>query len=295
MSRIRANGITLEYEALGNPRDPAILLIMGFAFQMTRWPPGLIRGLAEAGHHVIWFDNRDIGLSEDLSAQVPDLVSRLMKGSLSARDASAPAYTLDTMAMDAACLLDALGIAEADVLGISMGGMIAQLMALDHPAKVRKLIPVMTSSGAPDLPPPLPAAAAALAAIPPIRTAQAIADVAVLAQTAIGSLPGIRNTEESIRANAIADFHRSDRPMGMARQYAAILAQPRWHDRLAQIRKPTLVLHGEADPLIRPACGEDIARRIPGANFRSFPGWGHDLVETMTPALLGEIIPFLRA
>lgn len=300
MPAIRANGIRLEYDTLGDPAAPAILLIMGFAFQMTRWPEGFRRGLAEAGHRVIWFDNRDIGLSQDLSpdlsGSLTPLVRSMMQATLTGQAPGAvPVYTLDTMAADAAGLLDGLGIEQADVLGISMGGMIAQLMALNHPGKVRRLIPVMTSSGAPGLPPPQPAAAAALAAVPPVRTPEAIADIAVLAQTAIGSVPELRNSEAAIRANAIADFHRSDRPMGMARQYAAILTQPRWHDRLETVPHPTLVLHGEADPLIRPECGADIARRIPGARFRSFPGWGHDLVETMTPALLGEIIPFLKS
>lgn len=275
MARIRANGIEIEYETLGNPEDPAILLIMGFAFQMTRWPEEFRRGLAEAGFHVIWFDNRDIGLSADMGGQA--------------------AYTLSDLAADSAGLLDALGIARAHVVGMSMGGMIAQLMALDYAPKVAKLVAMMTSSGAPGLPPPTPEAAAALTAVPLERTADAIAGIAVSAQHAIGSAPHLRNSADLIRQRAIEDFRRSDRPFGIIRQFTAIQTQPRWHDRLGAITQPTLVLHGAADPLIRPASGEDIARRIPGARFKTFPGWGHDLADAMSETLVSEITAFLKA
>lgn len=296
MPRAKTNGIEIEYDTLGSADDPAILLIMGFALQMTRWPEGLKRGLADAGYRVIWFDNRDIGLSTEFATQIPPAPSDIIAAAMAGKDTAAMVpYTLDAMAADAAGLLDALGIGQADVLGVSMGGMIAQLMALDHPAKVRKLIPVMTTSGAPGLPPPTPEAAAALTALPPERTAEAIGAVAVHAQHAIGSAPALRNSADIIRKRAIEDFHRSDRPFGIARQYAAVLAQPRWHERLASVTHPTLVLHGADDPLIRPACGEDIAARIPGARFRSYPGWGHDLADTMSETLVAEITAFLRS
>lgn len=275
MARINANGIAIEYETMGNPEDPAILLIMGFAFQMTRWPAGFRRALADAGFHVIWFDNRDIGLS----AEMADMSS----------------YTLTDLAADSAGLLDALGITRAHIVGMSMGGMIAQLVALDHPHKVDRLVAMMTSSGAPDLPPPTQEALAALTAVPMERTAEAIGEIAIAAQHAIGSAPGLRNSAETIRQNAIDDFHRSDRPMGIIRQFTAIQAQPRWHERLGDIKAKTLVLHGANDPLVRPAAGEDIARRIPGAQFRSLPGWGHDLADSMSETLAGKIIAFLKA
>lgn len=281
MARIRANGIEIEYETLGNPDDPAILLIMGFAFQMTRWPEEFRRQLAGAGFHVIWFDNRDIGLSADLGAP--------------STDGSIQSYTLTDLAADAAALLGALGIDKAHIVGMSMGGMIAQLMALDHPEKVRKLVAMMTSSGAPGLPPPTPEAAAALTAVPMERTAEAIGEIAIAAQHAIGSAPHLRNSAEIIRQRAIEDFHRSDRPLGIIRQYTAILNQPRWHERLGSVTQPTLVLHGEADPLVRPEAGQDIARRIPGALYKSFPGWGHDLADAMSETLAAEITAFLKA
>lgn len=274
MARIRANGIELEYDTAGNPENPAILLIMGFAFQMTRWPPAFRQALADAGFYVLWFDNRDIGLSQEM-------------GGFSS-------YTLSDLAADAAGLLDALGIARAHIAGMSMGGMIAQLMALDHPHKVARLVAMMTSSGAPDLPPSTAEALAALTAVPLQRTPEAIADIAVKAQHAIGSAPHLRNSADTIRRNAIEDFHRSDRPFGVIRQFTAIQAQPRWHERLGAVTAPTLVLHGSEDPLVRPAAGEDIARRIPGARFRSIPGWGHDLADALSETLAGEIAAFLK-
>lgn len=275
MPRIHANGIEIEYDTLGDPGAPAILLIMGFAFQMTRWPEDFRQQLAASGYRVIWFDNRDIGLSSEM----PDMMSL---------------YTLDDLAADAAALLEALGIESAHIVGMSMGGMIAQLMALDHPQKVRKLVAMMTTSGAPDLPPPTPEAAAALAAFPMQRTAEAIGELAVRAQHAIGSLPHLRNEADLIRQRAIDDFHRSDRPLALVRQLTAIQSQPRWHDRLGEVHCPALVLHGEADPLVSPQAGQDIARRIPGARFVSIPGWGHDLADALSERLASEIVSFLR-
>ena len=294
MPRAEANGIEIEYETLGHDSDPAILLVMGFGVQMTRWPEGLKRGLADAGFRVIWFDNRDIGLSTELAGKVPPSPGEIITTVMQGKDASALVpYTLNDMAADTAGFLDAIGVEAADVLGVSMGGMIAQLLALNHPHKVRRLIPVMTTSGAPGLPPASDEAMAALTAVPPERTPEAIADLAVAAQRAIGSAPSLRNPEESVRQRAIADFHRSDRPFGVARQYAAILAQPRWHERLGNVPHPTLVLHGAVDPLIRPAAGEDIARRIPGARFQTFPDWGHDMADAMSETLVSEITAFL--
>ncbi|MGA1342362.1 MAG: alpha/beta hydrolase [Hyphomonas sp.] len=296
MARAKANGIEIEYDMLGSAGDPAVLLIMGFALQMTRWPEELKRGLADAGFRVIWFDNRDVGLSTEFTQFTPPSPMDVMTAVMTGQDASRLVpYTLHAMAADSAGLLDALGIERADVLGVSMGGMIGQLMALDYPHKVRKLIPVMTTSGDPLLPPATPEAMMALTAVPASRTPDAIGDIAVQAQHAIGSHPELRNSAEVIRARAMEDFHRSDRPFGMARQYAAILGTPRWHERLSGVTAPTLVLHGADDPLIRPAAGEDIARRIPAAIFKSYPKWGHDLADRMSETLLADIVPFLRA
>ena len=202
-------------------------------------------------------------------------------------------YILNDMAADAAGLVQALGANKADVMGFSMGGMIVQLMALNHPERVRTLIPVMTTSGDPALPPATPEAQQALTAVPEVRNADAIGDLAAQSRRVIGSHETVRNSDEAVKAMAIRAFERSDRPMGVARQYAAILAQPRWHERLAGVSHPTLVLHGAQDPLIRPAAGQDIAERIPGAEIEIIEKWGHDLPEKMVPVLLNRIVPFL--
>ncbi|MBI1400196.1 alpha/beta hydrolase [Hyphomonas sp.] len=296
MARAKTNGIELEYDTMGSPNDPAVLLIMGFALQMTRWPEALKRGIADAGFRVIWFDNRDVGLSTEIAGFTPPSAMEIIQAAMAGKDtAKLVPYTLDDMATDTAGLLDAIGIEQADIIGMSMGGMIGQLMALDHPRKVRKLVAMMTTSGNPALPPPTPEAMAALSALPPVRTAEAIGEIAVVAQHGIGSHPDLRNSAEIIRARAIEDFHRSDRPFGILRQNGAVVAQKRWHERLGQVTAPTLVLHGADDPLVRPAAGEDIARRIPGAVFKRYPKWGHDLADRMSDTLVSDIVPFLRA
>lgn len=294
MARIEANGIEIEYEETGSPNDPLMLLVSGFSSQMTSWPDSFRRGLADAGRRVIVFDNRDIGLSTELVGQVAPSPRDIVKAIAAGKPMhSAVPYLLNDMAADAAALVAALGAKDADMLGVSMGGMIVQLMALNHPERVRALVPVMTTSGDPTLPPSTPEATAALTAVPENRTPGAVADLAVKGRAAYGSHPDIRTPDDEIRVAAIAAMERSDRPGGVARQYAAILAQPRWHQRLGSITHPTLVLHGAMDTLIRPAAGQDIARRIPGADIEVIDKWGHDLPEKIVPTLLDRIAPFL--
>ena len=294
MPRAKTNGIEIEYAEYGSPGDPLMLLVSGFSGQLTRWPQGFIDGLVDAGRRVVVFDNRDIGLSTEFTNQVPPAPKDIVKGIAAGEPMHEKVpYTLDDMAADVAGLIEALGADKADILGASMGGMIVQLVALNHPGRVRTLIPVMTTSGAPGLPPADPEAQAALTAVPDMRTAEVIGDLAVQSRAAIGSVEGVRNSDDQIRRTAMADFQRSDRPMGVARQYAAILAQPRWHERLAGLDVPTLVLHGGVDPLIKPDCGRDVAERIPGAEIEIIDKWGHDLPEKMVPVLLNRIVPFL--
>lgn len=294
MARIKANGIEIEYEETGSPNDPMMMLVSGFSSQMTSWPDSLRRGLADAGRRVVVFDNRDIGLTTELAGQAAPSPRDIVKGIAAGKPMhEAVPYLLNDMAADAAALVEALGASEADVLGVSMGGMIVQLMALNHPERVRALIPVMTTSGDPSLPPATPEATAALTAVPANRTPDAVADLAVKGRSAYGSHPDIRASDNEIRTAAIAAMERSDRPAGVARQYAAILAQPRWHERLAFVAHPTLVLHGAIDTLIRPEAGEDIARRIPDADIAVIDKWGHDLPEAIVPVLLNRIVPFL--
>ena len=294
MPRIEANGIEIEYEEYGKPDDPMLLLVSGFSGQMITWPDAFKQGLAEAGRRVVIFDNRDIGLSTEFTNEVPPAPRDIVKGVMAGEPMHEKVpYILNDMAADAAGLVQALGANKADVMGFSMGGMIVQLMALNHPERVRTLIPVMTTSGDPALPPATPEAQQALTAVPEVRNADAIGDLAAQSRRVIGSHETVRKSDEAVKAMAIRAFERSDRPMGVARQYAAILAQPRWHERLAGVSHPTLVLHGAQDPLIRPAAGQDIAERIPGAEIEIIEKWGHDLPEKMVPVLLNRIVPFL--
>ena len=294
MPRIEANGIEIEYEEYGKPDDPMLLLVSGFSGQMITWPDAFKQGLAEAGRRVVIFDNRDIGLSTEFTNEVPPAPRDIVKGVMAGEPMHEKVpYILNDMAADAAGLVQALGANKADVMGFSMGGMIVQLMALNHPERVRTLIPVMTTSGDPALPPATPEAQQALTAVPEVRNADAIGDLAAQSRRVIGSHETVRNSDEAVKAMAIRAFERSDRPMGVARQYAAILAQPRWHERLDGVSHPTLVLHGAQDPLIRPAAGQDIAERIPGAEIEIIEKWGHDLPEKMVPVLLNRIVPFL--
>ena len=296
MPRIKANGLEFEYEEYGSPDDPLMLLVNGFSNQMTSWPESFKQGLAATGRRIVIYDNRDIGLSAELEGQTPPSPKAIVTALSEGTDASTMVpYILDDMAADAAALIEALGAKDADVLGVSMGGMIVQLLALNHPDHVRTLIPVMTTSGDPTLPNSTPEAQAALTALPESRTPDAIADLAVKSMRAIGSDASVRNSDDQIRAKAKTNLARSDRPMGVARQYAAILAQPRWHDRLPSVTQPTLVLHGAIDPLIKPEAGRDIANRVPGAKLEVVDKWGHDMPEAMVDTLLGLITPFLDA
>ncbi|MEZ5985054.1 MAG: alpha/beta hydrolase [Hyphomonas sp.] len=294
MAQIKANGIEIEYEEMGSPDDPLMLLVSGFSSQMITWPESFKRGLADAGRRVVVFDNRDIGLSTEFAGRTAPSPREIVKGTAAGEPMHERVpYLLNDMAADAAALIEALGADKADILGVSMGGMIVQLMALNHPDRVRTLIPVMTTSGDPSLPPATREATAALTAVPEQRTPESIADLAVTSRAAYGSASDVRNPDDDIRSLSIAATNRSDRPEGVARQYAAILAQPRWHDRLASLDVPTLVLHGAVDNLILPAAGEDIARRVPGAEIEIIEKWGHDLPEKVIPVLLNRIVPFL--
>lgn len=294
MPRIEANGLEFEYREYGNPDDPMMLVVSGFSSQMVKWPEAFLLGLADAGRRVVIFDNRDLGLSSELGSELPPSPREIIKGIAEGKPMHQKVpYLLDDMAADAAALIKALGAEKADVMGFSMGGMIVQLMALNHPESVRTLIPVMTTSGDHSLPPATPEAQAALTALPKDRTAEALGELAVQSLKAFGSADGVRDSDEAIKQKTIEAFNRSDRPLGVARQYAAIVAQPRWHERLSSVTAPTLVLHGAVDNLIPAAGGEDVARRIPGAELEVIDKWGHDLPEKMIPVLLNRIVPFL--
>jgi pimeloyl-ACP methyl ester carboxylesterase len=284
MARARANGIELEYDTFGATSGRPLLLIMGLGGQSLLWDEGFCEALAGRGHFVVRYDNRDVGLSTKFDHAGTPNVMALMLGGPSA--APVP-YTLDDMADDAAGLLDALRLDTAHVCGASMGGMIAQTLAIRHGRRVRSLVSIMSSTGNPSLPPAKPEAMAVLTAPPPSDRAGSL-DAAVRTWRTIGS-PGFPFDEAKIRERAGRMFDRSFHPEGVARQMAAIIAHGSRVAKLRELKTPTLVVHGAADPLVPLAAGEDTARSIPGAELLVIEGMGHDLPEGAWPQLVGAI------
>ena len=284
MPQIAANGLHFEYDITGDGEP--LLLIMGLGGQMTLWRDAFVAKLARRGYRVIRFDNRDIGLSEKLDALGPPDMGAVMAAYVEGRLASAP-YTLSDMAADAAALLTALGIDRAHIVGASMGGMIAQLVAADHPEKTLSLTSIMSSSGNRALPPAKPEAMAVLnrPAPDPTKDMDAYLESSVAASKVIGS-PGYPVGAADHRAFARSNVLRSYYPVGFQRQYAAVLASPDRRPRLATIAVPTVVIHGEDDPLVPLEGGRDTAANIPGADLVTIPGMGHDI----PPALYDTII-----
>ncbi|BBZ21764.1 alpha/beta fold hydrolase [Mycolicibacter hiberniae] len=287
--RARSGDLEIFYEDLGNPEDPPVLLVMGLGAQLLLWRTGFCEKLVAQGHRVIRFDNRDVGLSSKLDhhrgrdAVVPRM-ARFWLG----RPSPAP-YTLEDMADDAAALLDHLGIEQAHVVGASMGGMIAQVFAARFATRTRSLAVIFSSNNRRFLPPPAPRALMALLTGPsPDSPREVIIDNAVRASRIIGS-PGYPTPEEKLRANIIEAYERSYYPWGIARQFGAILASGSLaaYDRL--ITAPTVVIHGLADKLMRPAGGRAIADAIDSARLVLFEGMGHDLPEELWDPLISEL------
>jgi len=277
LTTIAANGIEIAYETYGDPASPPLLTIHGLGAQMTDWPQELIDGLVGAGFFVITFDNRDQGGStwQDGAGQ-PDL------GALLADSNSPVPYLLSDMAADAAGLLDALGIESAHVLGVSMGGMIAQQFAIDFPTRTRSLTSIMSTTGA-NTGPPTPEAMAALLVEPVTERTAAIEQS--LAGSRVIASPGFPFDEVGMRARAEVHFDRGHHPAGTARQLAAILASPDRAAALAGVSVPSLVVHGAADPLVTLPGGEATAAAVPGAELWVVDGMGHDLPVAIIPEL----------
>jgi pimeloyl-ACP methyl ester carboxylesterase len=268
--RVLANGIELEYETFGDPAAAPLLLIAGLDAQMISWDDRFCRLLAAAGFLVIRFDNRDNGLSAKLDdAPAPD-IGALLTGNTS----SAP-YRLADMAADAAGLLTALGYRQAHVVGASMGGMIAQCMAIDYPDRVLSLCSIMSTTGAPGVGEPADGILDALMAPAPGGRDQVI-ETWITGARLIGS-PGYAFDDRAARELAARCYDRSFCPQGTARQFAAILASPDRTDGLRQLTIPALVIHGDSDPLVGPSGGAATAAAIPGSEMLVIQGMGHDL------------------
>jgi pimeloyl-ACP methyl ester carboxylesterase len=282
MPRASANGIELEYETFGDQTKPAMLLIMGLGVQMLGWDERFCNMLVDRGFFVIRYDNRDVGLSTHTEGPIPNPLE-LMAG-----NTSSAAYTLDDMADDAAGLLDHLGITAAHVAGVSMGGMIGQTLAAKHADRVLSLASIMSTTGNSEVGQPQQAAVAALITPMPADRAGYI-DAAVNAFSIIGS-PGYPPDQERLRALIGASYDRSYDPIGFLRQLAGIMASGDRTETLHSIKAPTVVIHGEDDPLIVLSGGEATAAAIPGAKLVKIPGMGHDLPPELWPQFIDEIV-----
>jgi pimeloyl-ACP methyl ester carboxylesterase len=294
--QVKANGISIEVEDTGADGSqagrPAVLLIMGLGMQLVAWPPAFVQALVDQGFRVVRFDNRDVGLSQHFDQLgVPNLLWESLKFRVGAA-VRAP-YTVHEMAADALGVLDALGVAQAHVVGVSMGAMIAQRVALAAPGRVLSLASIMGSSGARYLPGPKPHVMRILFSRPKGSDEQAIVDHLVKVFKVIGS-PGFPLDEAALRERVLASVRRSFHPAGTLRQMTAIAADVRRADELPAISVPTLVLHGKDDPLVPFACGHDTARRIPGARFLGISGMGHDLAPGVVERLLEPLVPHLK-
>jgi pimeloyl-ACP methyl ester carboxylesterase len=292
MPQVRANGIDIEYESFGRETDPTVLLIMGFSAQLTLWPVALCEGLVARGFRVIRYDNRDVGKSTHLLDKGTPNIGMLMAQAASGQTIEAP-YLLDDMADDAAALLDALRIDRAHIVGASMGGMIAQLVAVRHPGKTKSLVSIMSTTGKRDLPPATPEAMGALLTPPASTSREDRIAASMRTWRAIGS-PSFRASDEELAADAAINVDRVPyEPTGIARQMAAIMASPPRNDMLKGVKAPSLVIHGIDDPLVNIACGRDTADAL-GCKIVEVPGMGHDFTKALTPVLEKHIGEFVQ-
>ena len=264
--------VTLCYETFGEAQDPAVLLIMGLGTQMVAWHEDFCARLADRGFHVIRFDNRDAGKSTWIHAPDLQLMESLM-GAMAGQPVNAP-YVLSDMAADAVGLLDALGIPAAHVVGASMGGMIAQTIAIEHPQRVLSLTSIMSTTGEPDVG-QATAEATAVLLEPAAPDRESAIDRSVRAGRLISSPEHF--DEERARAKAAEAYDRAFNPAGVGRQLLGIIASGSRAEGLAELNVPTLVVHGRADPLVGVSGGERTAELIPGAELLVLDDMGHDL------------------
>jgi pimeloyl-ACP methyl ester carboxylesterase len=278
------SGIELHYDTFGNPEDPAMLLVMGLGGPLNWWHQGLCALLAERGFFVVRYDNRDVGRSTKLR-QFPSTRTDVIRGYLGR---GKPPYTINDLADDAIGLLDHLGVEQAHVVGVSMGGMIGQTLAIDHADRVLSLVSIMSTTGRrtvgwsdPRLFPLLLGRSD--------RTREAVIERSVQTWASIGS-PAYPTPPDEIRRQAAETFERGISPSGVIRQMRAILAQPDRSPRLHELRIPVLVIHGLQDRLVHPSGGRATADAIPGSELILVPGMGHDLPHELWPLFVDAIV-----
>ena len=282
-----ANGIEIAYETFGDRGAPPIVLVMGLGTQMLAWPDELCTDLAERGHFVVRFDNRDVGASTHLrgvhAPHIAQVVARRRR----------PPYTIGDMAQDALGLIEALDLPPVHLVGASLGGFIAQTAALHAPEKLRSLTLIMTSTGSRRVGQADPRLISRLITRPVIPDADAAADAVVETFRVIGS-KGYRLDEERLRDLARRSYERAYDPGGYRRQLAAVVAQRDRTERLRELDLPTLVMHGLHDPLVAPSGGIALARAIRGSRFVGFNGMGHDMPRELWPEFADHISALVR-
>lgn len=290
--QIFANGLRLEVEDTGERDRPAVLLIAGMSMQLIVWPDDMVHQLHQAGFRVVRFDNRDIGLSQSLDeAPTPNLLWFMLQQKLGLKPKTP--YSVQDMTQDALAVLDHLKIQQAHLVGVSMGGMIAQRLCLTAPERVLSLTNIMSSSGAKGLPGPKPAMRRILMT-PPASGSEAARQHGLRFVKALAG-PGFEHPEGSQQKLVDDSNKRSVRPLGAYRQMLAVMADRGRANLLEKISAPTLVMHGKADPLLPYACGEDIAKRIPNAKLMGIDGMGHDFPPGAVSLMMNRLLPFLNA
>jgi pimeloyl-ACP methyl ester carboxylesterase len=291
--QIFVNGVRIEVEDTGEKDRVAVLLIPGMAMQLIVWPEAMVHQLHQAGYRVIRFDNRDIGLSQDMAhLPAPNLLWFMLQQKLGLK-VNLP-YFIPDMTRDALGVMDHLQLQQAHLVGVSMGGMIAQRMCISAPQRALSLTSIMSSSGAKGLPGPTSEMRRVLFTPPAKPGTDAAYQHALRFVKALAG-PGFTHPEGSQEQLVQESLKRSNRPMGAYRQMLAVMADRGRAKLLANIQAPTLVMHGKADPLLPYACGEDIAKRIPHAKLLGIDGMGHDFPPDAVTLMMNRLLPFLNA
>jgi pimeloyl-ACP methyl ester carboxylesterase len=286
-SKVGPAGIDIAYQRLGNSDAPVVLLIMGIAAQSIHWPDAFCHALVERGLQVIRIDNRDSGLSTHLTSAPPPNLPAALAG-----DLSSVSYTLSDMAADAVGLLDALGLEKAHVVGASMGGAIAQIMAIEHPKRVRSLTSMMSTTGSMSVGQASPEVLRELFGGPRPTTRDEVIQQMIQASRVVGS-PGYPANENEVAARATRAYDRCYDPIGTARQAIATVASGDRTERLRHLAVPTLVIHGLADRMCDVSGGRATAEAIPGAELVLIEGLGHDLPPGLRSQLADRIATFV--
>jgi pimeloyl-ACP methyl ester carboxylesterase len=284
MPTAQSNGIELCYETFGDPEDPTLLLIMGLGAQMIAWPAPMCEGLVDRGFHVVRFDNRDVGLSTWFDDQPVDMAELLPK--MLAGDPGPVPYVLSDMVADAAGLLDALGIDRAHVVGASMGGMIAQGLAIEHPDRLLSLTSIMSTTGDQDVGQPKPEILGVLMQ-PAATDRDAAIEQGIATYTAIGSPDHM--DPEMVRERVVSSYDRAYHPAGTTRQLVAVGVSPSRTEALGSVTVPTLVVHGAIDPLIDVSGGRRTAEAVPGAELLVIDEMGHDIPPPFWPQIIEAV------